>query len=71
MVIDILKVDFETEVGLIIVLQRHRTRKFRKITQNKGHYAVQDHSRAAHFRPAKLMKLPRDAAPLVCADAKV
>jgi len=24
----LLKVDFETEVGLIIVLQRHRTRKF-------------------------------------------
>jgi len=32
-------VDFETAVGLIIVLRRHRTRKFGEITQNKGHYA--------------------------------
>ena len=43
MVTDYIKVDFETEVGLIIVLRRHRTRKFGEITQNKGHYAVQDH----------------------------
>jgi len=35
-----LKVDFETEVGLIIVLRQLRTRKFSEITQNEGHYAV-------------------------------
>jgi len=34
------KVDSETEVGLIIVLRQHRTRKFAEITQNNGHYAV-------------------------------
>jgi len=33
----------ETEVGLIVVLRRHRTRKFAEITQNNGHYAVQGH----------------------------
>jgi len=38
-------IDFETEVGLKIVLRRHRTRKLGDITQNKGHYAVQRHSR--------------------------
>ena len=37
------KVDFETEVGLIIVLRQHCTRKFGEITQNKGHYAIQGH----------------------------
>jgi len=31
-----LKVDFETEVGLIIVLRRPHTLKFGEITQNKG-----------------------------------
>jgi len=41
----LLKVDFETEVGLIIVLRQHHdhTRKFGEITQNKGHYAIQCH----------------------------
>jgi len=29
----VLKVEFETEVGLIIVLRRHRTREFGEITQ--------------------------------------
>ena len=44
-------IDYETEVGLIIVLQRHRTRKFGEITQNKGHYAVHGHSMSIYGRP--------------------
>ena len=44
----LLKVDFETEV---IVLRRHRTRKFGEITENKGHYAVQGHSRSPILTP--------------------
>jgi len=39
----LLKVDFETEVGLVTVLRQHRTRKFGEKTQNKGHYAIQGH----------------------------
>jgi len=51
MVIDS-KGNFETEVGLIIVfIRRHRTRKFGEITQNKGHYAVQGHSRSPILVP--------------------
>jgi len=38
------KVDFETEAGVIIVLQRHIVHEFGEITKNKGHYAVQGHS---------------------------
>jgi len=41
----VLKVDSETDVGLIIILRQHRTRKFAEITQNNGHYAVRGHSR--------------------------
>ena len=50
----LVKVDFETDVGLIIVLRRHRTRKFGEfgeITQNRGHYAVQGHSRSPILVP--------------------
>jgi len=47
----LLNVDFETEVGLIIVLRRQRTRKFGEITQNQGHYAVQGHSRSPILVP--------------------
>jgi len=43
--------DFETAVGLIIVLRQHRTRKFGEITQNKGHYAVQVRSRSPVLVP--------------------
>jgi len=45
------KVDFDPEVGLIIVLRRHRTRKFGDIMQNKGHCAVQGHSRSPILVP--------------------
>jgi len=45
------EVDFETEVGLIIVLRQHLTRKFGEILQNKGHYAVQGHSRSLILVP--------------------
>jgi len=47
------KVDFETEVGPMIVLGRHRTRKFGEITQNKDHYAVQGHSRSLILVPVE------------------
>ena len=33
----------------MIVLQRHRTQNFDEITQNKGHCAVQGHSRVTDF----------------------
>ena len=36
--------DCDTEVGLIIVLQRNIVLEFGKITKNNGHYAVQGHS---------------------------
>jgi len=45
----VLKVDSETEVGLIIVLRQHSTPKIAEITQNNGHYAVQGHSRSPIF----------------------
>jgi len=45
------KVDFEAEVGLIIVLQQHIVHEFSEITQNKGHYAVQGHSRSLILVP--------------------
>jgi len=47
----LLKVDFETEVGLIIVLRRHHARKFGEITQNKGHYTVDGDSRSPILVP--------------------
>ena len=47
----VLKVDSETEVGLIIVLRQHRTRKLAEITQNNDHYAVQGHSRSPILVP--------------------
>ena len=37
------KVDFETEVGLIIVLQWHIVHELSEMIQNKGHYAIQGH----------------------------
>jgi len=46
-------VDFKTEAGLIIVLQRQRTRKFGEITQNKGHYAVPSDSKSPFLVPIK------------------
>jgi len=38
-------------VGLIIVLRRYRTQKFGEITQNKGHYVIQGHSRSPILVP--------------------
>ena len=42
------KIDFETEVGH--VLRRHRT-QIGEMTQIKGHYAVQGHSRSPILVP--------------------
>ena len=47
----VLKVESETEVGLIIVLRQRRTRKFAEITQNNSHYVVQGHSRSPILVP--------------------
>jgi len=46
------KVDFKTDVALIIiVLQRHIVHQFGEITKNKGHYAIQGHSKAPILVP--------------------
>jgi len=47
MVVDYESIDFETE---IIVLRRHDT-QFDEITQNKGHYSLQGHSRSQILVP--------------------
>ena len=44
-------IGYQTEVGLIIVLQRNIVHEFGEITKNKGDYAVQDHYRSPIFVP--------------------
>jgi len=45
-------------LGAIIVLQRHIIHEFGEITKNKGHYAVQGHSRSPIFVAIESTRLP-------------